>query len=389
MLAVFESHPVQYRAPVYRELQRLAPNRFHVFYATDISVRGNRDVDFGKTLSWDEPLLDGYPNTILGLENGEPLKGFGSLHGRNLAAIFDRHRPTAVLQTQYLYRYDFAIRRQALRRAIPIWTRMETQDEANERSGFKALLRSIAYRLLYRTVDKAFYIGELNRDHYLRHGLKPSQLVRAPYCTPDRFSAVSSEQFQSIRMACREKLNISPERIVVGFFGKLIPKKNPDLLISAFSHLPPELKSRAILLYVGSGRMEPELRAKVVSVGVSEQQVRFVGFVNQSEIRDYYAATDIMVLPSRRQGETWGLVVNEALQAGCSVVVTEAVGCHREFGQWERVRIIPVEAAEALARALTELSVYPRDFCWARELMKAYSTEAAAQAFANGINCIG
>jgi len=30
-----------------------------------------------------------------------------------------------------------------------------------------------------------------------------------------------------------------------------------------------------------------------------------------------------MVLPSRRAGETWGLVVNEALQAGCAVIVSE------------------------------------------------------------------
>ena len=38
-------------------------------------------------------------------------------------------------------------------------------------------------------------------------------------------------------------------------------------------------------------------------------------------------------------GETWGLVVNEALQAGCSVIVSDAVGCHADFKDWERVRV--------------------------------------------------
>jgi len=80
MLVVFESHPVQYQTPVYRVLQRLVAERFHVVYATDVSVRGNRDIDFGETVAWDEPLLEGYPNTVLNHERGEPLKGFRSLH---------------------------------------------------------------------------------------------------------------------------------------------------------------------------------------------------------------------------------------------------------------------------------------------------------------------
>ena len=113
--------------------------------------------------------------------------------------------------------------------------------------------------------------------------------------------------------------------------------------------------------------------------------VIFAGFINQSAIRNYYAATDIMVLASRYAGETWGLVVNEALQAGCGVVVSEAVGCSREFGEWERVRTIPVEDALALARAVEELAVFPRQFAWARERMKNYSVGTSAKEIARQI----
>jgi hypothetical protein len=45
-LFIFETHPVQYRAPVYRELQKLKPDSFRIFYATDCSVRGHLDRDF-------------------------------------------------------------------------------------------------------------------------------------------------------------------------------------------------------------------------------------------------------------------------------------------------------------------------------------------------------
>ena len=128
------------------------------------------------------------------------------------------------------------------------------------------------------------------------------------------------------------------------------------------------------------------MKAQARPLEQMEIKTIFAGFVNQSAIRDYYAATDIMVLPSEYAGETWGLVVNEALQAGCSVVVSEAVGCSREFGEWERVRTIPVGEAQGLARALEELAVYPRQFDWARKRMNDYSIQAAATALASAID---
>jgi glycosyltransferase involved in cell wall biosynthesis len=388
MLAIFETHPVQYRAPVYQALQRLVPGRFHVFYATDVSLRGNRDVDFGATVAWDEPLLDGYPNTVLNQEIGEPLKGFRSLHGRGLSRVFNDYQPKAILQTQFLYEYDFAVLFQAWIRRIPVWIRKETQDEASQRSRKKELLRSAAYRTLYSLVQKAFFIGELNREHFARHGIPPYKLIRAPYCTTDRFENMTEAQFADIREARRGKLGIGKDKTVIAFFGKLISKKNPDLLLQAIPFLKENLKSNMTLLFVGSGVLEAEMKEQSRQLEKSGIQIIFTGFVNQSAIRDFYAATDILVLPSRYEGETWGLVVNEALQAGCAAVVSEAVGCNREFGTWERVRTIPVGDATSLARVLEELAVFPRKFSWAREGMKSYSTAAAAEALAGEIKLL-
>lgn len=388
MLAIFESHPVQYRTPVYRELQRLVPNRFHVVYATDVSMRGNRDVDFGKIVAWDEPLLDGYPNTVLKQERGEPLKGFRSLRGRGLSQVFARLRPNVILQTQFLYEFDVAAFVQASLRRIPIWIRHETQDEANERSYTKDMVRSMAYRVVYSFVKKAFFIGELNRRHLLRHGMRQQHLVRAPYSTPDRFQNISEEQFAQLQEGCRKKLGIGMEKTVIAFFGKLISKKNPDLMLQAIPFLQDDLKRRTTLLFVGSGVLEEAMKEQARPFEKWGLQVIFAGFINQSSIRDYYAASDIVVLPSRREGETWGLVVNEALQAGCAAVVSEAVGCSAEFSHWERVRTIPPGNAAALARALEELAAFPRKFDWAREGMSSYSTESAAEGLAGEIRLL-
>ncbi len=238
---------MQYRAPVYQELELLVPGSFHVFYATDISMRKNGGVGFGKTASWDVPLLDGYPHTLLNQERGNALDDFRSLHGRGLSRIFSTYRPKAILQTQFLYEYDFAALFQARIRGIPVWIRQETQDEAGQRSRGKTLLRSAVYSLIYSQVQTAFYIGKLNREHLSRHGFPPTRLIRAPYCTTDRFHNASEAEFARIREECRTRLGIGQDKLVLGFFGKLIPKKNPNLLLQAIPFLQPELKKKLVL----------------------------------------------------------------------------------------------------------------------------------------------
>jgi len=116
--------------------------------------------------------------------------------------------------------------------------------------------------------------------------------------------------------------------------------------------------------------------------------VQFAGFVNQSEMPAYYLAADILVLPSRRMGETWGLVVNEALQAGCGVLMTSAVGSSADFRNAERVRVIPDNSANACAQAIIGLSKTPRSFDWSAPLLAPYTIEAAAQAIAAKIDTL-
>jgi glycosyltransferase involved in cell wall biosynthesis len=58
--------------------------------------------------------------------------------------------------------------------------------------------------------------------------------------------------------------------------------------------------------------------------------VQFTGFLNQAEIVAAYVAADCLVLPSDA-GETWGLVVNEAMACGLTAIVSDQVGCHADL----------------------------------------------------------
>ncbi|HEY0304994.1 MAG TPA: hypothetical protein VGC44_08470, partial [Longimicrobiales bacterium] len=64
-LAVIETHPIQYHAPVYRELQANFGITVSAIYASDFSVAGYVDTEFGVSFAWDTDLLSGYEHQFL------------------------------------------------------------------------------------------------------------------------------------------------------------------------------------------------------------------------------------------------------------------------------------------------------------------------------------
>lgn len=379
---IFDSHPVQYKAPVYQAMARMAPHLFEVIYATDASVRsGHVDREFGQAVAWDTSLLQGYDFRVLNNENGVPLRGPRSLTGKGVWSLMRREQPRAILLTQAHYLFDHAAYLSALALRVPILIRQETQDEmlAGERGMAKSVLRHLAYRALYAPVRHAFVFGQLNRQHLCHHGFSDRQLSTAHFSVVDSVSHLSLNDKKARRDTLRAQLGIPPDKVIVGFFGKLIDIKNPGLIIEAVSRMPAALRGRLHLLWVGSGRLQQQLQSRAEELALQTGvHSTFRGFINQSGLPDHYLASDVVVLPSRR--EAWGLVINEALHAGCAVVMSDTVGCQYEFGHWARSRVIAEGSAEALAQALSSLADLPRDFDWATDAMQAYTTEAAARA---------
>jgi glycosyltransferase involved in cell wall biosynthesis len=383
-LFIFESHPVQYHAPVYRQLHQLCAERggaIQVCYATDATLRGHLDEGFGGVVAWDEPLLQGYPAKVLNTENGEPLNGFRSLGGKGIRALLKRERPDAVMLTGLAYRFDWTAYLAALRLRIPIWIRTETQDEAFARGRLKSLLRSWCYRLAYAPIQKALVVGRLNADHYRRHGLAHHRHFQSPYCVVDRFEGISEAQAGAGRERIRRELGLGGQTTVLLFCGKLQTKKHPEALLDALAKMPVAERSRYGVLYVGSGHLEAALRLQARSL--TGAKVCFAGFKNQTELAPYYLASDILVLPSRKMGETWGLVVNEALLAGCRVILSRHAGCHADFDILPSVRVFD-GSAEGLLQTLRDKlpqAIGTRQ----RVFMQGFSVQAAAEGIARAM----
>jgi glycosyltransferase involved in cell wall biosynthesis len=378
-LAVWDTHPVQYRGPLYAALSTNIQGQLKVFYESNYSLHGYHDVQFGREIAWDTPLLDGYSSEALSLIKSLPSTAIFFVRFCDALRRLFRDRPRACLHVHLDTPATAAAYCAAALFGIPQWLRVETQDEAFERSPWKETLRRLAWTTIYAPLSRAFYIGELNRRHLLAHGFRPAQLRPARYGVVDGIRRWSTERKQAERLRLRQELGIPADALVVGFCGKFIPKKDPALLLESYQQIAVSIQRACHILFIGSGELENELRARAKTIN---DQVHFTGFINQQALPAYYLAMDVFVLPSRRQGETWGLVVNEALHAGCAVAMSEAIGCAADFGRWPRCRVFPPGDAGACAKSVVELAGFPRDFDWCDDRLDDYSLERAAKVIA-------
>lgn len=117
--------------------------------------------------------------------------------------------------------------------------------------------------------------------------------------------------------------------------GRLIGWKHPEAAILAANKLK-RLGCSFSLDIIGTGEMEEKLRAMIVEAGL-EELVHLLGSMPPEQVRRHMEASEIFLLTSDRR-EGWGAVLNEAMNSGCAVVASHAVGSvpfllhHKENG---------------------------------------------------------
>jgi len=134
-----------------------------------------------------------------------------------------------------------------------------------------------------------------------------------------------AESLKADRSAARAEWGATPEQPVILFCAKLQSWKRPMDLLHAFAEANLE---RSILVFAGEGPQRAQLQAQATQRGIQER-VKFLGFVNQSQLPALYSAADVMVLPSGY--EPFAVVVNEAMCCGCPVIASDQVGAARDL----------------------------------------------------------
>jgi glycosyltransferase involved in cell wall biosynthesis len=386
---VIETHPVQYHAPVYQALARGHGIPVIAVYGSDFSVAGYRDREFGSRFAWDTDLLSGYTPYFLSRVAEGGAAGWDQVSARGLSGLLKHLSAAAVLLVGYSPRFYQHSAWEAWKKGLPLLFRGETTDHARGRGAVKHWLRDRFLVWLYRHCSALLYVGQRSLQHYQRLGSPADKLYFSPYCvdlTAFRPAEVDRGQF---RLAARAELGLAEGSLAVLFSGKLVPRKAPDLLVQAVRSLPAETRERVVVLCLGDGELREPLRD--LAGAEPSVAIRFLGFQNQHAMSRFYHAADLLALPSR-EGETWGLVVNEALHHGLPCVVSDRVGCAPDLVEpGVTGEVFPAESEQALGEALQRglrLAGGPdvRETC--RRRASNYTVEAAAAGIARAYQAV-
>lgn len=323
-LIILNSHPIQYFAPLYKEISETTSIDLTIWYCSDESVVGKIDKGFGREVKWNIPLLEGYRYKFF--KNYSWKKSisrgfFGLMNFGTINKAYKQKKSVIVIHGWNYFTHVMVIIFGKIF-GHTICLRAETPlNQELKKNKVKRFIKNIYLKFLFLFVDKFLYIGYQNKLFYQSLSVNEKSLLFVPYAVDNKrfrhvFQYVSAED-------ARTSLHLPIEKKIILFSGKYIPKKRPMDVLIAFSKL--ENKNDSLLVMVGEGELRNEMENYIDANDLSDS-VLLTGFINQNEIPLYYRAADVFVMCSS-EGETWGLSVNEAMNFGLPVIISNTCGC--------------------------------------------------------------
>jgi glycosyltransferase involved in cell wall biosynthesis len=324
-LAYLVSHPIQYQVPLLRRISQETDIDLTVLFGSDFSVRGYEDKGFGVAVKWDVPLLDGYKYEFLPALRDNATQSVTSPISRGIL------RRLAAYDLLWVHGYSTVNSMQGMLAAkslgIPVLLRAESWLRDRSRSGMRLKAKQAFFAGLEQMVDGVLCIGTLNREYWQHYFGDRVPLFDMPYAVDNEFFQKKSADAAAGRGELMAELKLEAGRKVILFASKLQHRKHCDHLLEAYKRLLARKGRGAApyLVIVGDGEARAELEAAAAGL----EGVRFCGFRNQSELPRFFDLASVFVLPSRH--EPWGLIVNEVMNAGRAVIVSDDVGCHPDL----------------------------------------------------------
>lgn len=121
------------------------------------------------------------------------------------------------------------------------------------------------------------------------------------------------------RLSYRKEFSIKEDAFVCGHVGRFDEVKNHAFLIDAFAKVV-EKDPEAVLILIGSGPLEEQIKQKVRSIGL-DQNVRFLGL--RTDVADLYSCMDMFIFPSIYEGTP--MVLIEAQTAGLPCLISNGI----------------------------------------------------------------
>jgi glycosyltransferase involved in cell wall biosynthesis len=322
------SHPIQYFAPMYCYMNDAGVKTI-CWYCSDESLKEVHDQEFGVSIKWDIPLLQGYEFRFFknfSWKSSHANGFFGLINLGLIKELFRIKKSVIVVHGWHYFTHLFVL---LLARAIghTVCLRCDVPlSQEKLKQGWKQKLKQFSLRhFVFPRINYFLYIGSQNKFFYKSYGIDDKRLLFCPYAVDNnRFQ----QQYKSLSKhshSIRVKLGIPFSTKVIVFSAKYISKKRPLDLLEAFLRLK---HKNVWLVMVGEGELRKEMETFIKEHDI--RQVILTGFVNQSEISEYYAIGDVFVMCSG-VGENWGLSVNEAMNFNLPLILSDLSGCAEDL----------------------------------------------------------
>jgi glycosyltransferase involved in cell wall biosynthesis len=320
-IAIVSSHPIQYFSPWFRSLAATSGVALKVFFCSRQGAEAYYDCDFGTEVKWDIPLLDGYDWEFLEGRREIMSRVIGAMDNPYVGAALERFHPDVVEINGYAHLTMWRVVRWCNRNRVPVMM-LSDSNLTPKRALWKRAAKGIVVKQFFRHLDGALSSGDNNRAYLQHYGLPHKRIFTGTLPIDCARLVASVGDTTGTRREIRQRHGIPEDAFVVVYAGKLTPVKCPLHLLEAIRRCAQQgLKVWGLL--VGEGAERGALEEFVANHKMNN--IVLAGFVNQSLIGKYYAASEVLALMSRHEPK--GQVVPEAGSVGCPAILSDRIGC--------------------------------------------------------------
>lgn len=311
---------LDYRIPVFRELDRLAEGRLYLVFSKDYVPATVADKAC-RLLGDRAVAMSG--EWRVGPEDSE------FMANRNLSLRFQpgvcrmirRIAPDVVIGDGF-FKWTLPALWHRIRSGTPLVICYERWEHTER---FAQWYRKQYRKAVIRYTDAMCCNGLLSKQYTAKLGMAAARITLGHMAADTQELADKSRSMSAAeKRELRDKYRT--DGIVYLYAGRLIPRKGLDRLIGAWAVFEKQSASGTLLI-AGGGAQEAALKKMITVKGI--RRVRFAGTIPYDSLAYIYAASDIFVIPTLE--DNWSLVVPEAMACGLPILCSKYNGCWPEL----------------------------------------------------------
>ncbi|MFM8395719.1 MAG: glycosyltransferase family 4 protein, partial [Acidobacteriota bacterium] len=367
--------PAPYFLPIFRQLSVVSGWELVICFSTS----------WRPDLGWaDGSLATELPHgaTFLDQEGPDWLRGWGGSLSRSLTllSLLRREQPDYVISYGYTLLPQLTLLLWAILTRTPFAIIGDANIHCDRARGMKRRLKEVWLRMVTGQAAAILTIGIANRQFWRKYGAREEQMFPVPFAVDnDAFMNGAAARQEATRRE-RERRGLA-ERVVFISVGRLIERKNVDLLIRAIQRLEPA--APAALVIAGNG----EERTRLEALAAGDQRIHFLGGVAPTDLPSCYGLADVLILAAR--DEPWGLVTNEAMACGLAIIGHQDCGSTIDLVDEDNGTILRSfevdELAEAMRWMINDPAAMERMKRNSQEKIGQWSVEAAVSGLINAV----